>query len=434
MTAVRGRLFYGWIVVFASAWIYAISAGLTISFGVFVKPLAQHFGWLRSEVTVAFALLMVLTGLMSIPAGLAVDRVGPRRATLMGASCLGLGLFGVSRIETLWEFYFFFSLCGGLGVAFLFVPLTATVPRWFVRFRGLALGILFAAGGIGGMILSPLIQHWITNHGWRASFAIVGVGAIMVILPAALLLRKEPADMGLQPLGEAALGNASGPHAAAPGAEDHGLTVPEAVRSTTFWVYNLSVILMFCGIMMAQIHMVPYATDVGITASAAALALGLASACNAVGRLAMGAASDWIGTKSALCLSMVLAAMALFGLTAVRQPSMLYGVAAVLGFAYGGVMPQGPKILGGLFGMQFLGGIMGVSAVFTVLGPALGPLVAALIYDRLGSYHIAFLTGGVLILVGVALVLSLDLSTRLPASCGAKSRQTVQPGGRGRVG
>lgn len=361
---------------------------------------------------------MVVLGLMSIAGGLAVDRFGPRWTTLAGGSLLGLGLFLASRIDALWQFYLSFSVLGGVGVAFLFVPLTATIPRWFVRSRGLALGILFAAGGIGGMILSPLLQHWLTNHGWRTSLVIVSLGAVVLILPATLLLKKEPAEMGLQPLGEKAASQtecgaikASTLQAEPVRVGNRGSsTVREAVRSSAFWIYNLSVILMFSGIMMAQIHMVPYATDIGITASVAALALGIASAFNAIGRLAMGAASDRIGTKRALCFSMMLAAVALFGLTIVRQPFTLYCVAVVLGFAYGGVMPQGPKVMGSLFGIRFLGGIMGAAAVFTVLGPALGPLLGAMVYDRAGSYHIAFLTGGVLILMGIGLVLLLDLS------------------------
>lgn len=417
-----GRAFYGWTIVAASAWIYSISAGLTICFGVFVKPLAAEFGWLRSEVTGAFTLLMVITGLTSIAGGFAVDRFGPRRATIAGGLLLGLGLFLASHIDALWQFYLFFSVLGGMGVAFLFVPLTATIPRWFVRSRGLALGILFAAGGIGGMILSPLVQHWIGAYGWRTSFAIVGIGAAVLILPATLFLKKDPAEIGLQPLADEVAPQAEGDATEAPvsghgqvGAGHRSYTVREAVRSSAFWVYNLSVILMFSGIMMAQIHMVPYATDIGITASVAALALGIAAACNAVGRLVMGAVSDRIGTKRALCFSMMLAAIALFGLTLVREPVALYCAAIALGFAYGGVMPQGPKILGSLFGMGFLGGIMGVGAVFAVMGPALGPLLGALIFDRLGSYQIAFLTGGVLILAGIGLVLSLDLAGRSPA-------------------
>lgn len=411
----KAAFFYGWIVVLAAALIYAIALWPTICFGVFVKPLAQQFGWLRSEVTGAFGLFMMIVGAMSIVAGFAVDRFGPRVTSLTGGLLLGLGLFLAAKVENLRQFYLCYSIMGGLGVAFLIVPLMATIPRWFVQRRGLALGIVFSSGGLGGMILSPLTQHWITAYGWREAFEIAGIGAACVILAMGLLMKKDPSEMGLQafgeetvPSGEQVVGaNHSHDNMAAGDARNY--TVKQALNSPAFWIYNLSVILMFSGIMMAQIHMVPYATDVGIAESVAALALGVAAASNALGRLVMGAASDRIGTKRALTYSMLLASLALFILPAISHAWMLYLFAIMFGFAYGGVIPQNPRVIGGLFGTRFLGGIMGIAAVFTVLGPALGPMLGAFVYDRLGSYQTAFLAGGALVLLAIGLVLLLDL-------------------------
>ncbi len=412
----KAALFYGWVIVLAAALIYAVALWPTICFGVFVKPLAQQFGWLRSEVTGAFGLFMMIVGAMSIVAGFAVDRFGPRVTSLAGGLLLGLGLFFAAKVENLRQFYLAYSIMGGLGVAFLIVPLMATIPRWFVQRRGLALGIVFSAGGLGGMILSPLTQHWITAYGWREAFEIAGLGAACVILTMGLLMKKDPAEMGLRAFGEETtpsreqgVGATSvhTAHVATSDARNH--TVRQALGSPAFWIYNLSVILMFCGIMMAQIHMVPYATDVGIAESVAALALGVAAASNALGRLVMGAVSDRIGTRRALIYSMLLASLALFILPAISHAWMLYLFAVMFGFAYGGVIPQNPRIIGGLFGTRFLGGIMGIAAVFTVLGPALGPLLGAFVYDRLGSYQIAFLVGGTLVLLAIGLVLLLDL-------------------------
>ena len=413
---VQTRPFYGWIIVFASAWIYGISVVPTFCFGIFIKPLSEEFGWLRSEITGAFGLFMIVTGFMSIVAGLMVDRFGPRQTTLIGGSLLGIGVFLISRIDTLWQFYASYSVVVSLGYALIFVPLSVTIPRWFVRSRGLALGIFFAAAGVGGLIMSPALQHWITLYGWRISLVIVGIGTVVLIIPAALLLKKEPAEMELQPLGEDKISQAAGGandtsvQELESAAESRDRTVGEAIRSSDFWIYQLSVVLMWTGIMMAQIHMVPYATDIGISATVAAFALGIASASNVVGRVVMGAASDQIGTKRCLCFSMILAGLALFVLAFIRQAWMLYCFAVMFGFAYGGVMPQGPKVMGSLFGVRFLGAIMGVGVVFAVMGPAIGPLLGALIHEHLGSYQIAFLVGGTSILIGTVLVLTLDLS------------------------
>jgi MFS family permease len=401
------KLFHGWTIVIAALWIYAVAWGPGMCLGIFVKPIAEEFHWTRGTITGAFGLYMVVLGFLSIVGGIMVDRFGPRLTNLIGGFALGLGLFLISRINSLWQFYLCFSVLGGLGFAFIYVPLTATISRWFLKKKGLALGLLYSGGGIGGLVMSPLAQTWITQYGWRTSFAIVGIAVFCLIVPAALLLRKEPADLGLRPLGE---------EAATPGTESasrtkgRDYTVAEALKTGVFWTYGLSVVLMFAGIMMAQINMVPHATDRGIPEATAALALGIAAAFNAIGRLGMGAVSDRIGTKRALCSSMLLASAMLFWLMAVEEPWMLFLFAVPFGFAYGGVVPQNPRVIEGLFGTRSLGGIMGVSALLAVIGPGLGPVLGAMIYDHTGSYDLAFLVGGLCILAGFGLVLFLNLS------------------------
>lgn len=398
------KLFYGWIIVIAATLIYAIAGSVVPCFGIFVKPMAREFGWSRGIITGAFGLFILLIGAVAIVAGLMVDRLGPRISNLLGGIVMGLGLFMCSRAYSVLEFYLGFSVLAGLGFAFMFVPLQTTITRWFVEKRGLALGIMFAGGGFGGLIMSFVVQYCIDLYGWRVAFVVLSILVMLITIPAAAFLRKNPEEMGLMPFGQVP-GVSNAVQQAGSPAQD--FTVPEAIRTRAFWIYNATMVLWFLGVFMAQINLVPHATDKGVPVAAAALGVGVASAFNALGRLFMGAVSDKLGTKLSLGLCMFVGSMMLFWLIGVKSPWMLYVFAVLFGFAYGGSMPQMPRLVSELFGLKSMGGIMGVATLITSLGPALGPVLGGGIYDRTKSYSIAFVIGAVGILVGLSFLLLL---------------------------
>ena len=408
------RIFYGWIIVIAATCIYAISAGQVVSFGIFVKPMAKELGWSRASLTGAFGLYIFAMSLFSFVSGILVDRVGPRLLNIVGGLALGLGFVLSSRIHAPWHFYVSYGLLGGLGFSFLFVSLSSTIPRWFIEKRGLALGILFAGGGVGGLIISPLLQSLIDRYDWRVAFLVLAALACCIVLPAALFLKKEPKEIGLLPLGQdkAPLPKGrkgdgeSGPRTTTPGpARDS--TLGEALKTAPFWVFAVTIVLSLLGVMMAQVNMVPHATDKGVPAATAAFALGLAAAFNSLGRLLMGAASDKIGTKRSLCFCLLLAACTLFWLIMVNKPWMMFLFVAPFGFAYGGLVPQIPRVISELFGVKSVGSILGLFTSLTALGPALGPVLGGAIFDRTGGYDLAFLLGGIGIVIAFVLVLFL---------------------------
>ena len=405
------KLFYGWIIVIAATCIYAISAGQIVSFGIFVKPMAKELGWSRASLTGAFGLYILAMSLFSFVAGILVDRIGPRLLNVVGGLSLGLGFVLSSRVHAPWHFYLSYGLLGGLGFSFLFVSLSSTIPRWFIEKRGLALGILFAGGGVGGLMISPLLQSLIDRYDWRVAFLVLAALACCIILPAALFLRKEPKELGLKPLGADKAGSRTerkGEGKERPGTDTQeparDYTLGEALKTKPFWIFAVTIVLALLGVMMAQVNMVPHATDKGVPTATAAVALGLAAAFNALGRLVMGAASDKIGTKRSLCSCLLLAACALFWLIFVNKPWMMFLFVVPFGFAYGGLVPQIPRVISELFGVKSVGGILGLFTSLTALGPAFGPVLGGVIFDRTGGYHLAFLLGGIGILIAFGLV------------------------------
>jgi MFS family permease len=266
---------------------------------------------------------------------------------------------------------------------------------------------MYASGGVGSLFLAPILQKLIDKNEWQSAWLVLSFLAAAVTLPVTILVKKEPGQIGLKPLGENEV-------AASAKAETLGLyqaprshTLKEAFMSTELWMLNFCILLAMAGILAAQQNMVPYATDKGMTTGIAALALGLASGFNAFGRLAMGFISDRIGTRQALILTFSGAAMVLFYLMIVDRGWMLILFAIVFGFVYGSTIPLMARAVAELFGTDNMGAIMGVAGIFAAIGPAFGPALAAASYDQTGNYSLAFM------IAGMAMLISLVLSIRL---------------------
>jgi MFS family permease len=405
----KTKLFYGWIIVIAVTLIFIFVEIPVFAFGIFVKPIETELGWTREVITRAFGLYMMCIGAFSILGGILVDRIGPKILNCVGGILIGLGLILSARANSVAMFYIGYGVLGGIGFALIFVPNQTTLARWFIEKKGLALGIMFAGGGIGTLIAIPLMQSGIDSYGWRTVFVIVGILAICILVPAALLLKKDPEEMGLSPLGKGetkSSGSAEGKGAeqTGPVIQQQNFTLPEALKTLSFWIYNAAITLLFLGFFMAQVNMVPHVTDKGVPAAAAALALGIASGFNALGRFLMGAVSDKIGTKRSFYICLTVGAIMLFYLISVHTSWMMYLFVIFFGVAYGGSVPQMPRMVSELFGVKAMGSIMGASILITSIGPASGPVLGGAIYVRYHSYSPAFLIGGGALLCSLMLI------------------------------
>jgi len=404
------RFFYGWVVVAAAFCVALAAYGVQYSFGIFLEPLSEDFGWSVALVSGAASLFMFSRGALAILTGWVTDRYGPRMTVAIGGFVLGLGLILTSQINAAWQLYLFYGLMGGFGLSVAFAPLVATASRWFVSKRGLAIGIVLAGIGAGTAIIPPLARYLVATYEWRLSYIIIGLLALVIIIPGALLLRRSPDEKGLLPLGkaEATAGDEENSNIAKKEAsltsERAGFSLKDAAHTRAFWLLLAIIIFWSTCVQMTMMHIYHHATDLGIPGVVAANFLAVIGIFSIIGRPVMGAVSDRLGGKRTLVICLVLQALAMFWLLRATDIWMLYLFAAVFGFAYGGCVPQLPVIAGEIFELKSIGAIVGVQMLGVAIGGAIGPLLGGYVFDVTQSYYFAFTVSAICTIIALILL------------------------------
>ena len=371
--------------------------GILYSFGVFFNPVLNEFGWTSAAVSGAYSLAFLLLGMSSIVTGRITDRYGPKMVLIVCGFIFGLGYLLMSQISAMWQFYLIYAGMIAVGLSGSFVPLMSTVARWFVKRRGLMIGIVSSGVGVGIVIIPPLATQLISVYGWRNSYIMVGIAALVLVIPAALLLKRDPGEVGqlAYGAGEVEVNNISS------GAS--GLTLRQAVRTRQLWL--LWVTFLFAGfcIQTILVHIVPHVTGLGISAATAAIVLAAVGGFNTVGRVIMGGAADRIGSKPALFVSAIAISASFFWLLVARELWMFYPFAVVFGISYGGFLALLSPVAAEIFGLKAAGVLLGFLHFGMTIGETVGPVVAGGIYDVTGGYYPAFLIGGIIAVIGVIL-------------------------------
>lgn len=381
----EGRgLYYGWVITFAMFLVIFLFWGTFYSFGVFFKPLAADFGWGRAVTSGPFSLSMLVQGGMGIGAGLLADRFNPRGIIAVGGVVTAVGYMLMYRMGSLWEFYLYFGVLVAAGMSVSYVVPVAVIPRWFEARRGLALGIAMAGVGLGNMVFPPLLTQLITAHGWRTTYLLLGVGIGVTSVAVSLLLRPSPAPK------------------AETGARDFSLK--RAMATPAFWLLGAIWMLVAMPLQIMVVHLVNYATDVGISLKYAAGVLSIMGLASMVSRIGVGSISDRIGDKLTYYGCLVIQTVVLLGLMRAWGVVGFYAAGLLFGIGYGGGGVIYPKIVAGVFGVRSLGAIIGVLSAVWYVGAAVGAPMAGLIFDQTQSYRWAFLVSGLVMLAATVLV------------------------------
>jgi MFS family permease len=359
--------------------------GAQYSFGVFFSAMLEEFGWSRASLAGAFSLYtFVYCGFASV-AGRLTDRWGPRAVIAIAAAFLGAGLAAMSRVQEIWHPYVLYGVVAAVGMSAAYVPSSATVARWFVRQRGMAIGVASGGMALGTLLLPPCAHFLVSWVGWRWAYVIFGAGVLVCFTLVARVMRRDPESCGLFPDGDAAP-----PPAAGAPARPAQWTVGRALRTRAFWMLFAIFTATWIPVFGPYVHLVPMARGFGISAFLAATLLSTLGLAALGGRLSMGALSDRTGRRPALAVGLVLQILAFIALSGSESLGALYLASFLFGFSYGGVSVMFPALVTDFFGREQAGSLVG--ALFALAGgaSAWGPLAAGFIYDRSGSYVLAW--------------------------------------------
>ena len=403
-TTRAGGLFYGWVVAIAGAITILMAANYQYSFGVFVKPLVNTFGWSRAVISGCVSTRSIVSGIAGPVVGALSDRYGPRRFILMGILLVGLSYALGSRITSLWHLYLFLGILTGIGFSAALVPTVTTVNRWFGGKSALANGIVFSGFSLSQIVIPPVATYFIVRYGWATCFTILGI-SVLVLGSLAWCFIRTPSNT-LNQLRQSRMEGMPEASMVSGGTGDQ-YKLSEALRTKTLWIMLLIYMIVAICYQMIAIHVIVAAIDTGINPEVAAIILTLGGVTNILGRLALSAAAGKIGGRVVLTFCLAIQVLALSILVRASELNMFYVAAAIVGLGYGGVTPIVSTLLGSYFGTRSLGSIYGTLTFAYTLGIAIGPFLAGYIFDVTGNYSIAFLSAA--IVMSAALLLSLFL-------------------------
>ena len=381
---------YAWIMVALGALMTCVAIGAMFSLAVFLRPITEATGWSTTAVSSAMTLNFLAMGAAGFGWGALSDRIGPRPVVLAGAILLGLGLFLASRATTPVQFMLAFGVLVGIAAGSFFTPMIAAVMGWFTAHRGLAVSLVSVGIGVAPMTMSPFAAWLITQMDWRAAQVVFAVIVWATLIPAALFVRRPPAAQA----------------AAAISAEGPPMRLRDAFVSAPFIV--LAVTFFACCAAHAGpiFHTVSYAMTCGLAPLAAVTVYSVEGLAGLGGRLALGVLADRLGVKRVLIAGLLIQAFAAGAFIFASRLGEFYLVAAIFGFAYGGVMPLYAVLAREYFGQRILGAVFGAAAMVSSLGMALGPAVGGWIYDSFGRYTWMYLASAAIGLGAVAVALA----------------------------
>ena len=396
----RLPFFYGWIIVAVTFVTMAIGVNARTAFSLLFPPILSEFGWERGVTAGAFSFGFVVSGAVAPLIGRLMDRAGPRAVMELGVALMAGGLLLAPLTSEPWHLYLTIGVMVGTGSTCLgYSGQSQFLPNWFVRRRGLAIGIAFAGVGIGSVTLLPWVQQMIEATGWRAACTAMGIVVLIVLAPINLLLRKRPQDIGHEPDGDAApTASSAKPLSNILDTAWAGTdwTLGRALATARFWWIALGYSCALYVWYAVQVHQTKYLLDIGFSPNVGVWALGVVSLLGIPGQIVLGHASDRIGREAIWAISCAGFAICFACLIALKyQPSLLLVYLMVFtqgALGYGLTSVMGAVVLEIFQGAHY-GSIFGCIMFAALAGGAAGPWVTGFIHDLTGSYAIAFAIG-----------------------------------------
>ena len=416
-SASRSRFFYGWYIVGVGFLAnVASSFALASTLSIFLKPLTADLGISRGVFSLLRSGEGIIAACLAPFIGTLVDRYGGRWLMAGGTAIAGVGFLLLSQIDGFTQFAAIRLTLVTLGDCMMgYMVVNVIIAQWFVRQRGRALA--FSSMGVGfAKVCMPILAAWLlVILGWRQTWFVFGLTTmVLLVLPALLVIRRSPEDMGLRPDG--ASESAITPSSVASSKTKNFASRPEldaawtraaAVRSSAFWLLVITFGISSMGVTGLNLHVYSYVTDLGHSAVVAASVMGVIASMQLASPLAWGFLAERIDVRYAATLRFVIQAVGLGLAIATGDLFCLYAGFLLYGIGLGGNMVLPDILWASYYGRRSLGRIRGMGLFISHMLAAAGPPFFGFLFDITGGYGLSFAIFGAILILSALLSLML---------------------------
>lgn len=415
----KSKLHPAWIVAGITFATLFASAGFRSAPSVLILPLEDEFGWRRDVISAALAINVLLFGLTAPFAAALMDRFTVRKVVMSALSVIGIGALLTIWMNQSWHLMLLWGVVVGIGTGSMALVFAATIAnRWFVKKRGLIMGVLTAAGASGQLVFLPTLARLAQDPGWRASSVMISIAAFLMVPLIYLFLKENPQSINTTPYGAAdnwqppvlEKGNA---------ARVAIVTLRDAAKVRNFWYLVGSFFI--CGLSTSGLigtHFIPAAHDHGMAQVTAASLLALIGVFDVVGTITSGYLTDRIDPRKLLFFYYLLRGLSLFLL-----PSILFSTveASTLVFVifYGldwiATVPPTVMLCRQVLGPDKGAIIYGWVFAAHQIGGALAAFGAGLLRVKFGDYAATFYITGILCVITSYFVLQITIKEKSSA-------------------
>ena len=404
---------YAWAIVAMASVLQVTTNFISQAFAILLVILSENFEWSLTAITLAYFFRSIITAMLSPGAGWLGDRYGARRTLVLAGVLYVVGMLLLSTIAQTWQLYLYYSLVLGASQALFSVNTPTTVAAWFRTRLGVAVGLQQSLGGMGTSIMAPALALLLASTDWETVFKIIPAVGGVIIFALLIWFRNEPADRGMMPYGSK---EGDPPPVAVNNPVITRLRaqvfLQHVRRTNAFW--NLIIIhhLGCIGHSIVIVGVVFYASTQGLSLAQAAWIISIYSFCSISSRFSTPILADRWGSKGVMAVAFFVQGVTVVLLFWAHDPWQFYVFAVLFGIGLGGEMSAFLVIDRQYYGMGPVRTVFGFQHLGAGLGMALGGLIGSIIFDRYGSYDIAWGISIAASLAGIGCILLLEPTTR----------------------
>ncbi|HSV41727.1 MAG TPA: MFS transporter [Nocardioidaceae bacterium] len=405
------RIHRAWLVAGVTMAALVAAAGFRSSTGALLEPLEREFDWSRATTSGAVTLNLVIYGLTAPFAAALMERFGVRRVVAGALTLVAVGSGLTLVMDQAWQLWLLWGFPIGLGTGAMALVFGAIIAnRWFVRHRGLVIGVFSAASSTGQLVFLPAIAQLADGPGWRWAAGLVAVFALLLVPVVLLVMRDRPSSLGLLPLGADPTYLDPPPAQGSP-ARLALNTLRFASRTWTFWALFLT--FWICGWStngLIGTHFIPAAHDHGMAQTTSAGLLALIGIFDIVGTVASGWLTDRVDPRYLLFGYYFLRGLSLLAVHSLLGPDVeptLFLFIVFYGLDWVATVPPTVALCRIHFGLERSGVVFGWVFASHMVGAGVAASYAGWIRQGLGDYYWAWMTAGGLCVLAAAMCLTI---------------------------